>query len=42
MWRGFGVGISGHRARVLSHAMVASADLIMVMEKFHLEFVKMK
>jgi protein-tyrosine-phosphatase len=36
------VGISGHRARVLSRTMVTSADLILVMEKFHLEFVKMK
>jgi protein-tyrosine-phosphatase len=42
MWRGFGVGINGHRTRVLIRTMVASADLILVMEKFHLKFVKMK
>jgi protein-tyrosine-phosphatase len=42
VWQGFGVGISGHRAWVLSRMVVASADPILVMEKFHLKFVKMK
>ena len=40
--QGFGVDISGHRARLLSRTLVASADLILVMERFHLKFVKMK
>jgi len=40
--QGFGMDISGHRARLLSRTMVASADLILVMEKSHFKFVKMK
>ncbi len=42
MWQRFGVDISGCRAWVLSRTMVASADLILVMEKFHLKFLKME
>lgn len=42
MWQRFGVDISGCRAWVLSRTMVASADLILVMEKFYLKFLKME
>ena len=32
-----GADISGHRARVLDAAMIRSADLVLGMEKYHLE-----
>ena len=40
--QGFGIDISRHRARQLSGAMIRYADLILVMEKFHLRLMKVR
>ncbi len=40
--QGFGIDIDGHRARQLSSALIRSSDLVLVMEKYHLRWVKVK
>ena len=35
-----GIDISSHRARLLTHQMVEEADLILVMERAHKQFIK--
>ena len=40
--QGLGIDITGHRARQLSGTLVKSADLILVMERFHLRLVKVR
>lgn len=40
--QGVGIEIDGHRARQLSSTLIRSSDLILVMEKFHLRWVKAK
>lgn len=37
-----GIDISGHRARQLSGSLIKSSDLVLVMERFHLKFIRMK
>jgi protein-tyrosine phosphatase len=36
----YGVDIAGHRARMLSKSMLKNADLILVMEKLHLKYIR--
>ena len=36
----YGIDISGHRARKLNRPMVAAADLILTMEKHHLNVIR--
>ena len=36
----YGVDIAGHRARVLSKPMLKQADLVLVMEKNHLNYIR--
>jgi protein-tyrosine-phosphatase len=35
-----GVDIAGHRARMLNKSMLKDADLILVMEKIHLKYIR--
>ena len=40
--QGLGIDISRHRARQMSGALIRNADLILVMEKFHLRLVRVR
>ncbi|MCG6910481.1 MAG: low molecular weight phosphotyrosine protein phosphatase [Deltaproteobacteria bacterium] len=40
--RARGIDISSHRARQISGPLIKSADLVLVMERFHLKLVKMR
>jgi protein-tyrosine-phosphatase len=36
----YGIDIAGHRARILSKTMLKQADLVLVMEKSHLNYLR--